>query len=195
MSESSKAACPPGSKEVVWLKRGTSPLAPWLAGHSWGSKTTRPARGTRHYPCAEPVVSEDKVESPDASHDLLCEIDPFAREALRWLIFALHDQQAGGQGTHDSFTSIHPYFRQVWERTGGAMAAHGCVRPCVEPAATSEPWVCPKHAGAPSLAFRKPWISHQDSQLLFLDAFRHDLQPPNVETKKSSRFPSPKHCL
>ena len=63
MSESSKAACPPGSKEVVWLKRGTSPLAPWLAGHSWGSKTTRPARGTRHYPCAEPVVSEDKVES------------------------------------------------------------------------------------------------------------------------------------
>jgi hypothetical protein len=52
----------------------------------------------------------------------------------------------------------------------------------VEPAATSEPWVCSKHAGAPSLGFRKPWIS-QGSQLLFLDAFRNDLQPLNVETK------------
>lgn len=53
------------------MEKGNSPLAPWLAGHSWGSNTTRPARGTRHYPCPEPVVSEDKVESSDASRDLL----------------------------------------------------------------------------------------------------------------------------
>jgi hypothetical protein len=56
-----------------------------------------------------------------------CEIDPVAHAALSWLIFALNDQQAGGQGIYDSFTLIHPYFRQVWERRRGK-GQHMCIQ-------------------------------------------------------------------
>ena len=55
-------------------------------------ETTRPARGTRHHPCAESVVSEKRVESSSALHALticFCEIDPFARRALARPIFAI----------------------------------------------------------------------------------------------------------
>ena len=83
---------------------------------------------------------------------------------------------------HDSSTSFRPYFCQVWERAGGAKASTWIVgiELCGAAATTVPTQTTPESSTIPHQFYRPLDL---ESQSLFLDAFRNDLQPLNVDAK------------